>query len=189
MTEEEKDESEGRGWQASRRQLISALDTMLLGLGDEASILAVLVLDVDRFGVINDSFGTEAGDDILEAVQDRLASVRRSADRLSRMSGDAFVLIAENVRDTSEALRLAARLGAAASKPMKVGEAEVVVTVSIGVATTATSEPAAHALLRDAEAAMHQAKRLGGGRGPCLSSGVRETDAIRAPFDSFTLLR
>lgn len=123
--------------------------------------LAVLYLDVDRFKVINDSLGHEAGDQVLVEISNRLQRLLRSCDTLARLGGDEFVLIAEEVDGAEEAGAIAQRLGEVVAVPIELSAgASITVTASIGIAMAAARTDAA-ALLRDADTAMYQAKAHG----------------------------
>jgi diguanylate cyclase (GGDEF)-like protein/PAS domain S-box-containing protein len=125
--------------------------------------VGAIYVDLDQFKVINDSLGHETGDALLGLVAPRLASELRSADTLARLGGDEFVVLCDDVEDPAGPLRLAQRLVALFEEPFDVDGDELFVGASAGVAL---SGPGAtpRSLLRDADAAMYQAKALGRGR-------------------------
>lgn len=135
----------------------------------EQSATAVMFIDLDQFKAINDTFGHDAGDEVLVEVARRLAAVIRPEDTLARLAGDEFVLLCPGLpHPTSERLgvivaALAGRLRAALSSPVRVQGAEVEVTASIGVSVTADM-PAVRDLLDDADVAMYAAKTRGPGQ-------------------------
>jgi diguanylate cyclase (GGDEF)-like protein len=124
---------------------------------------AVLLLDVDRLGRINESLGSDAGDELLIELGQRLVGHLRPADSVGRFVADKFVLLCETVDDAEHALAIADRLRAAVSEPFVIKGREVFVTASIGVVLPA-AERDADAIFGDAEAAMYRAKAGGGGR-------------------------
>jgi len=125
---------------------------------------AVLFVDLDHFKVVNDSFGHLAGDELLIEVARRLASCLRSVDTLARLGGDEFALLLEEVREPSDAARVAERLQLALQNPMTIRDSEVFTSASIGIALSGRVEDAPQHLLRSADLAMYRAKEHGRGR-------------------------
>ena len=129
--------------------------------------LAVLYLDLDGFKAINDRHGHGAGDDLLIAVARRLGDSLRSADTLARRGGDEFTVLLEDLGEPDEAERVATHLIAAVSRPHLIGEENITVGASIGMAYRPPhADPLidAEALLASADAALYAAKRAGKGR-------------------------
>jgi diguanylate cyclase (GGDEF)-like protein/PAS domain S-box-containing protein len=121
----------------------------------------VLFLDVDRFKIVNDSLGHDAGDRLLIAVAQRLSFCLRDGDTAARLGGDEFTVLLEDLRDIGEAIRIAERISSELSRPFEIDGREVFVTVSIGITV---SRPGHHQhldLLREADIAMYQAKAQG----------------------------
>ena len=127
------------------------------------SMTAVMFCDLDHFKTVNDTYGHEAGDQLLVAVADRLRSVMRPGDSVGRLGGDEFVVVAEAMADTSVVRALAERVREALDEPIQVGAHLVRTGVSIGVAVAGASDDA-RSVLRQADAAMYRAKALGRGR-------------------------
>jgi len=125
-------------------------------------VAAVLFADLDNFKVVNDLHGHRVGDEVLVAVADRLAAVLRPGDTLARLAGDEFVILCEDLDSPSQADALAARVQDALAKPFLVGDEQVDVTASIGIAFSDLSDRLAETILDDADTAMYQAKREGG---------------------------
>jgi diguanylate cyclase (GGDEF)-like protein/PAS domain S-box-containing protein len=123
---------------------------------------AVVYLDLDHFKDINESFGHDAGDDVLVAIGTRLRTAARSADTVARFSGDEFVVLNEDVADASDAVALAEILHTALRRPLRVGALEVMVSASIGVALAPPDD--AVSVLDSASAAMYRAKKQGRAR-------------------------
>jgi diguanylate cyclase (GGDEF)-like protein len=124
---------------------------------------AVMFCDLDRFKSVNDTYGHEAGDQLLVAVADRLREVTRPGDTVARLGGDEFVVVVEGVRDLDAVRALAERVRRAMAEPVRVGARTVRTDASIGVAVAA-AEDDARSVLREADAAMYRAKALGRGR-------------------------
>ena len=127
----------------------------------ENYMFAVLLLDLDRFKIINDSLGHVKGDDLLITVVQRLESCIRPVDRLARFGGDEFVIFMDDINDVTDSIIVCERIQKALSVPIDLGEREVFITVSIGIALSATGYHQANDILRDADSAMHRAKALG----------------------------
>ena len=165
-------------------------DRLELALARErrgAAHLAVLFLDVDRFKVVNDSLGHPAGDDLLRTLAARLRGVLRPDDTVARFGGDEFVVLCEGIADLHEVLRVADRILSAVAAPVSVRGRDLVLTGSIGIALAATGDEDPVALVRDADAAMYQAKRQGGGRFDLFDEAMREQSL--ALLESEQLLR
>ncbi len=121
--------------------------------------MAVLYLDLDHFKDVNDTLGHAAGDEVLRQVARRLGDVvvGQSQTIAARLAGDEFVVVSRVV-DAASARALAARLHAAISVPMAIGDRAVVARPSIGIALAGSASDAAESLLRRADAAMYHAK-------------------------------
>ena len=126
--------------------------------------LAVMFLDLDRFKVVNDSLGHDAGDELLRIAARRLQDTLRESDLLFRMGGDEFTVLLENVRGPEEAAAVAARMIEAIGTPLKLGEHELQVSVSIGIALYPKDDELGERLVKSADAAMYRAKELGRNR-------------------------
>ncbi|MGF1602247.1 MAG: EAL domain-containing protein [Thermosynechococcaceae cyanobacterium] len=122
---------------------------------------AVLFIDLDRFKVINDSLGHMLGDRLLIEVAHRLSSCLRKEDTVARLGGDEFVLLINNICDRNAAICTAQRIQDSLKTGFNLGGQEVFTTASIGIALGNPHYESAEDLLRDADAAMYQAKRQG----------------------------
>ena len=129
--------------------------------------VAVLCLDLDRFGVVNDSVGPDLGDVVLVEVASRLQLALRGGDTAARLSGDEFAVVCDDVHDEGEAVLVAERVLETLREPVSLEGRLVVPTASVGIAVSregeATGPGTANALLRDAGAALHRAKANGQG--------------------------
>jgi diguanylate cyclase (GGDEF)-like protein len=120
---------------------------------------AVLFVDLDRFKLINDTYGHQVGDELLVAVAQRLTGLLRPGDSLARLSGDEFVILCEDLADPSGADPIAVRLSAELARPFALSTVEVTVSASIGIAFTGQGIDEPEELLRDADLAMYRLKR------------------------------
>ncbi len=120
---------------------------------------AVIFLDIDAFKEINDTHGHKVGDELLIATAERLSSVLRPGDTLSRLSGDEFVLLCEELDHHREADAVVARIATAMAMPFVLGDAEVAVSVSLGIAFSRGGHQQPAALLHAADLEMYRSKR------------------------------
>ena len=125
---------------------------------------AILILDLDRFKIVNDSLGHIIGDELLVAVAGRLENCLREYDTLARLSGDEFIILLESITDESSASRVARRVLSELSAPFQISGHEIYVTASIGIATGQNHYEWPEEILRDADIAMYRAKDLGTSR-------------------------
>lgn len=157
---------------------------------------AVLFIDIDDFRVVNDSMGHSAGDQLLMQIAKRLASCLRTADTVSRSQaiareepilcdgtlarpgGDEFIVLAEELRDPSDAIRMSERIQQRLGTPFHVQGQELVISASIGVAFGRNTGALASDVLRDAEIAMSRAKRAGKARYEIFDT-VMHADAVK----------
>jgi diguanylate cyclase (GGDEF)-like protein/PAS domain S-box-containing protein len=125
--------------------------------------VAVMFLDLDNFKNVNDTLGHDAGDRLLQAVANRLVRAMRTTDTVARLAGDEFAVLLEGVDTVADLDRPAAALVEALAQPIVLGDSEMRVSSSIGVALWAPGA-AADELLSNADIAMYQAKAAGKGR-------------------------
>jgi diguanylate cyclase (GGDEF)-like protein/PAS domain S-box-containing protein len=138
---------------------------------------AVLLLDIDRFKNINDTFGHPEGDLLLKNAASRMHAAMRPQDFLARLGGDEFAVLMEDVEGRDSVAVMANTLHQALSEPFRVDELEVGMTASIGVSLSPDDGTEASVLIRHADAAMYEAKRAGGANSefsvPGFSNEVR----------------
>jgi diguanylate cyclase (GGDEF)-like protein/PAS domain S-box-containing protein len=134
-------------------------DAIALALAGRES-LAVLVLDIDKFKNINDTFGHAIGDELLLEVAKRIQSLAREEDMVARIGGDTFVMVLSGAK-AQQAARTAQRLLDSMSTPFRTRQLEFVVTPSIGIALFPTHGADFDALFKCADTAMHRAKSHG----------------------------
>jgi diguanylate cyclase (GGDEF)-like protein len=122
---------------------------------------AVLMLDLDGFKIVNDSLGHLAGDRLLQQVATRLITTLRSLDTAARFGGDEFAILLEEITEDNGPVILAERLQRALSQPHRLGDTDVVVSVSIGITIGTPEYHDTETMMRDADVAMYHAKTHG----------------------------
>jgi diguanylate cyclase (GGDEF)-like protein len=126
--------------------------------------VAILVVDLDRFRIVNDSLGQPAGDSLLRGVADRIRAVTRPADVVARLGADQFAIVVEGISGAQAAAGMARNLLRALAPAYLLNGRETVATLSIGVAVASDHAHTVDMLLKGADAAMRAAKDDGGGR-------------------------
>jgi diguanylate cyclase (GGDEF)-like protein/PAS domain S-box-containing protein len=135
--------------------------------------VALLVLDLDRFKAINDALGHEVGDEVLVAVAGRLVAANGTAEVVARLGGDEFLVLFDGHDAVAEAEGFSERVLKALALPLAAGTGEVFITASIGIASTSARVTEATPLLSNADAAMYQAKKRGGGSVEVFGEAMR----------------
>ena len=143
---------------ANRLLFSDRLERALATARREGTQLAILVLDIDRFKVINDGLGHPAGDEVLQAMAHRLSACVREQDSVCRLAGDEFALTAQGVEHFRDVLRLAERLRHDLGQPITVAGRELFATVTIGSSLYPADGSDVDTLVRNAESALHRAK-------------------------------
>ena len=124
-------------------------------------VLALLMVDLDLFKEVNDSFGHPTGDRVLCEVARRILRLVRQTDTVARQGGDEFIVILPDLHESSEAERIAAKVVAAISKPIELGGAPITISASVGVCIAPQSGADAEKLLQTVDHAMYRAKARG----------------------------
>ena len=122
---------------------------------------AVLFIDLDRFKIINDTLGHEAGDMLLKEIATRLRHVLRSSDIVARLGGDEFVVLVQEVNEQDQVAIVARKILSAVLKPIVLGGQDCRVTASIGVALHPSAGQDEQSLMKNADIAMYLAKEEG----------------------------
>jgi diguanylate cyclase (GGDEF)-like protein len=168
---------------ANRSCLLERLDAVLRA--DREGIYAVLFLDFDHFKRVNDSFGHEMGDSLLRMIAQRLRQgLFREGDHLARLGGDEFVILLTNLSQPTDAESIAQRVIATLSEPLQLGGSTIGAGVSVGIVIVDDQYQNSADVLRDADMAMYEAKRLGRGRYVMFDSAVRKHLMRRVRLES-----
>jgi len=174
----------------NRAQLHEQLRLVLKAAVRASEEFALLFLDLDHFKQVNDTLGHDAGDDLLRQVAGRLLSVVRESDTIgrpgtdrgddgpehtvARLGGDEFVVLLGRIGRAEGAARVARRIADAIGEPYTIGETEVVVTTTIGIAVHPADGEDAETLLKHADVAMYHAKERGRNGYQFYSRGIHE---------------
>lgn len=153
----------------ANRELLLAELGLRLAAPSQAGVTALMFIDLDRFKQVNDVYGHNAGDLLLQAIAGRLRAAARPEDLVARLGGDEFAVLLTSTLERDEdaaqtANGVAHRLLTAVAGAIAVGGVNLRVGASIGVALAAADGSDADTLLREADLAMYQAKRAGGDR-------------------------
>jgi diguanylate cyclase (GGDEF)-like protein len=137
--------------------------------------LALFFLDLDRFKVVNDLFGHQVGDQVLQEVANRLLHSCRKTDSVARFGGDEFVIICSDIRNSADACVFADHVLESFKEPMEIDGFEHALSASLGIAVTAPGNrrQSAETLLRNADTAMYRAKEAGRGRWELFDDEMR----------------
>jgi diguanylate cyclase (GGDEF)-like protein len=143
----------------------------------------VLLIDLDAFKLVNDTYGHTVGDELLSVFAQRLSSQVRSRDTVARLGGDEFAIVYDDPTGKLDPTAAVRRLERTWTAPFHLPEGTVYTTGSVGI-TTATDDCAdADSLLREADAAMYRAKATGRGGYAVFDEGMRDTAASRLQLD------
>jgi diguanylate cyclase (GGDEF)-like protein len=168
----------------NRVLLDDRLQQAIAHAGRDMRSFAVLVCDLDRFKLINDSLGHRAGDELLQEVARRLSAVVRTADTVARFGGDEFVLIGTSIADDEEAADLAARVMHVLQAPVRIAAIDIHTSPSIGIAIYPDDGESVQALLAHADAAMYFAKQNGRGNFRRYVAGMHAGTEDRVQLES-----
>ena len=143
---------------------------------------AVIYLDLDGFKRVNDDFGHDAGDSVLQEVAQRLLHSVRETDIAARVGGDEFVVLAQNIDNCRTALHVAENIRLLLNRPFQSKQAQHQLGVSVGISLYPSDARQLDHLLQQADEAMYSAKRSGRNRVCCYSDrSSQETEESQGP--------
>ena len=146
----------------NRGHFIKLLEQEMLHAARAKEMFAVLFLDLDKFKPVNDTFGHDVGDRLLQAVAERLQSAIRKSDTVARFGGDEFAILLVGLLDMEVAITIACKLVSTLAQPFVIGEHKIHIGVSIGIAMYPADGKTQEELTRKADQAMYAAKQQGG---------------------------
>lgn len=145
----------------TRRMVMDRLSRALIIAGRNKTMAAVIFADLDEFKTVNDTLGHEAGDQVLKEVANRFLSTLREADTVARIGGDEFMIVLTSITDQSGAARVAKKLIEAIDQPFRLGNQEVTIGVSLGIAVFPFHGKEPTVLVNQADKAMYAVKGKG----------------------------
>ena len=167
----------------NRKAALEGLERALARGNRHGEAVAVLFIDLDGFKRANDTYGHHVGDQILRRCAERLGENARGGDLLARLGGDEFVVVTERVASARESVELAGRLRAALTEPFDLGDLSIRLGASVGIGLSLDGRATALELLRDADHAVHRAKKLGKGRVEIFDEAARRELALHAELE------
>ncbi|MEO3998454.1 EAL domain-containing protein [Mesorhizobium sp. CAU 1732] len=169
----------------SRELFLNRLEAVISIAKTEESVKpTVIVIDIDRFKQVNDGLGISAGDTILLTIARRLHRLLKPRDSLSRFAGDQFAMLVLSEHDPARVAGVAEAIKQAISAPITFAKREIVLAASIGLVSWNSSQSSAEDMVKDAELAMHQAKRFGGDRIEPFRPAFRSVGTDRLQLES-----
>ena len=138
----------------------------------DGRLFALMVCDLDRFKLVNDSLGHGAGDELLQEVARRLSGLIRTTDTVARIGGDEFVMLVTSIYHADDARGLAARAVEVLQAPVRIAQVDVHTSPSIGIAFYPQDGNSIEALIAHADAAMYCAKQRGRGSVQCFEGAM-----------------
>ena len=148
---------------ANRNLLNDRMQRAIIHAERDGHTMAVMLLDLDRFKLINDSLGHADGDALLREIARRLLDCVRQGDTVARLGGDEFMIVMTGMSSENDAAMLAQKLLDAVARPITLSEQDMVVTASLGVSLCPRDGNRAAILLKNSDVAMYRAKELGRG--------------------------
>jgi diguanylate cyclase (GGDEF)-like protein/PAS domain S-box-containing protein len=139
------------------------------------SRLALMLLDIDRFKIINDSLGHDAGDILLKIIAMRLNEGVRDMDTVARLGGDEFVIVLEGIQELDDVIFVANKILSTLARPLEVSGHNITATVSIGVSIFPDDGKDTDELLKNADIAMYKAKEAGKNNCQFYTKGMNAT--------------
>ncbi|MGV1876593.1 EAL domain-containing protein [Rhizobium sp. A22-96] len=170
----------------NRQVFLDRLQAVLTLASDSNQLRpTVMVIDIDRYKLVNDTLGVAAGDNILIALTRRLRRLLKPQDTLARLSGDQFGLILVSERDPAKVADFADAISKAIMVPINFANREIILTASVGLTSWVDQQENASGMLSDAELAMYRAKRAGGNRVEPFQPAFRSfgTDRLQLETD------
>ncbi len=170
---------------ANRATFHDRLGGVLTHIDDFDTRVALILVDLDEFTMINNSLGHRVGDDVICTIARRVESVLRFGDWVARLGGDEFAVVCGDVASLDDALAVARRVIAAITEPIVVDDdTELVLHASAGVVLASTADDDSARMLRDADAALSVAKRGGRNRVEVFDDAMRTEALARLALDN-----
>jgi len=169
---------------ANRTLLLDRLGEALLRMERRPGQMAILFVDLDHFKEINDAYGHDVGDKLLVQVGARLTALSRRIDNVARFGGDEFVLLTDTLRTADDVCTIADRIVRSLSEPFIVDGRELYISASVGVSMTGDTQVDSESLVRNADAAMYQAKERGRNNYQFFDADLRDRAARKYAIET-----
>ncbi len=168
----------------NRYLLVDRLHQAISKSARTKSNIAVIYLDLDRFKIVNDTFGHQNGDLLLKEVAKRLKATQRDGDTVARLGGDEFVFLLENISQPKDAARTALRIIDCFSQPFQLQEHNLHVSTSIGISVYPDDGMGHEILLKNADISMYDAKKKGPGNFSFFSEEMNNASLERLAIEA-----
>lgn len=168
----------------NRALLMDRLSQMLRSAKRRNGTVAVLFMDLDDFKKVNDSLGHEVGDELLIEVARRLKAVVREVDTVGRLGGDEFLVLISDFAHIEDVEQVARKIIDTIRRPVLVGDYELVVGVSIGIAFYPEDGDSDSEVLRHADSAMYNSKKVGRNTWSYFTAEMNQEVARRLELES-----
>jgi diguanylate cyclase (GGDEF)-like protein/PAS domain S-box-containing protein len=145
----------------NRRSFEDRLALAMLKAKANKSMLAVMFFDIDNFKKINDTHGHDSGDILLQEIATRLSLLLRKGDTISRIGGDEFIILIDNINQIADIHAIIKKLVGVLRKPFNISNKKILVTVSVGVSFYPTDGKSSRILKKRADIALYRAKESG----------------------------
>jgi len=173
------------------------LEGALIRARRDGGLVTVMFLDIDGFKDVNDRFGHAIGDELLRQIASRLVACLRETDTVARLGGDEFTVVLEGGQRVEDAGQVASKILKTVSAPYRIGERELVVTTSIGIAMYPLDGDSTDELIKAADTAMYQSKAAGRNTYQFFTRSLRDRtserislmDDLRSAIETGTQLR
>lgn len=158
----------------NRRFFYEILERVVVRTKKHNKLAALLLLDLDRFKMINDTLGHSAGDIVLKITANRLKKSLKKSDTIARVGGDEFAIILEDVENTQQIIIICQRIIEAISKNIEINNTSVLAGGSIGIVVIPVDDTEVEGLVMKSDAAMFHAKELGKGQFSFYSKEIQK---------------
>ncbi|MBL3601801.1 MAG: EAL domain-containing protein [gamma proteobacterium endosymbiont of Lamellibrachia anaximandri] len=167
----------------NRSLLQDRLSQAIMSAGREEWGLALLFIDLDKFKVVNDSFGHVIGDELLQKVATRIKACVREVDTVARFGGDEFVVLLQDISEPEDAAKVASKIIETVSRVFELSSRETFVGASIGITLYPEDADTPDTLLQNADMAMYLAKDTGRNRFQFFTAKIQEQVRIRQSLE------
>lgn len=168
----------------NRHLFVEKLDSAIKKASKDNTKLSVLFLDLDRFKLINDTLGHDIGDEVLMLVANKLTAIINQEDCVCRWGGDEFVIMLEGVAEQETLGHLSRHIIDSLSEPMHIGNNQLHISTSIGIALHKSGLESGIELLKHADTSMYNAKEKGQGHYSFFSIEMLEDSLSRLSIES-----